>query len=106
MTPTTVFIVGLLLGVAFALGVTALLVLLDTIPKQPELVLGQGACSLTAREQEVVRMIVQGFSSKQIAPALGISVHTVYNHRRSIYEKLDVHNVGALVRVALEKEIA
>jgi two-component system NarL family response regulator len=46
--------------------------------------------SLTAREIEILRLIVQGMSNKEIAYAVGIANYTVYNHVKSILEKLGV----------------
>lgn len=47
---------------------------------------------LTEREQEILKQLRNGASSKEIAQLLGISVHTVNNHLRAIYEKLGVHS--------------
>ena len=46
--------------------------------------------SLTARETEILRLIVQGLSNKEIAYTVGIANYTVYNHVKSILEKLGV----------------
>jgi len=107
MTLTTIFLCGLLLGAALLLDVGALAVLLGDGLRGPEPAaqMQELAC-LTSREREVVTLIVDGLSSKQVARWLGISVHTVYNHRRSIYEKLDVHNAAALTRVVMERGMA
>ncbi|MPY68022.1 response regulator transcription factor [Deinococcus sp. SDU3-2] len=56
---------------------------------------------LTAREQEVLRLIVDGASNKQAARALGISVRTVETHRASLFEKLGAASLAQLVRVYL-----
>jgi DNA-binding NarL/FixJ family response regulator len=48
--------------------------------------------SLTAREQEILGYVSKGFLDKEIASALGISIWTVHNHLKHIYEKLNVHN--------------
>lgn len=55
---------------------------------------------LSAREIEVLRLIEQGFSSKMLADALSISVHTVNRHRQNILEKLQVSNSVEACRVA------
>jgi DNA-binding CsgD family transcriptional regulator len=52
---------------------------------------------LTAREMEVLRLIVQGGSARKIAGILGISVKTVMTHRANIMAKLGVHNSATLV---------
>ena len=55
---------------------------------------------LTQREQEIMRMLVEGLSNKAIADGLCISRKTVENHRAHIFSKLDVHNTVELVRYA------
>lgn len=57
---------------------------------------------LTHREQEVLRLIGQGGSSKDIGPRLGISHRTVDVHRSHILEKLGLHNAQSLVHVAIK----
>jgi DNA-binding NarL/FixJ family response regulator len=52
---------------------------------------------LTDREEEILRELVQGASYKKIADRLGLSVHTVNNHIRKIYEKMQVHSRGEAV---------
>ena len=56
---------------------------------------------LTPRESEVLRLIVSGLSSKEIAARLNISFKTVVTHRGNIMQKLDVHDVATLVRYAI-----
>lgn len=55
---------------------------------------------LTARELEVLRLIVQGNTNRQIASLLNISVRTVETHRLNLMEKLDAHSRVELVRYA------
>ncbi|MEQ8515816.1 MAG: LuxR C-terminal-related transcriptional regulator [Chromatocurvus sp.] len=55
------------------------------------------AFGLSPRERDVVTLVYQGLSSTQIASRLHISVRTVDNHLRSVFEKTDVHNRTALV---------
>ena len=53
----------------------------------------------TKREQEVLDLLVQGYSNKEIAEKLIISVHTVKACKENIYYKLDVHNtVQAVIK--------
>ncbi len=59
-----------------------------------------GYGSLTPREQEIMRLVAEGLSSKAIAEKLFISPKTVENHRTNIMNKLDVHSVLELVRYA------
>ncbi len=56
--------------------------------------------SLTPREQEVMRLLAEGLSRKEIAEKLFISPKTVENHRTNIMNKLDLHNSMDLVRFA------
>ena len=59
---------------------------------------------LTPREQEVLRHAAQGLHAKEIAKLLGISARTVEVHKTRIMEKLEVRNIGELVRFALMGE--
>lgn len=61
------------------------------------------AASLTAREREILQLIAEGHSAKNIGGLLGISVKTVSAHRRNIMEKLDVTSTAELVKVALRE---
>ena len=56
---------------------------------------------LTQREREVIRMVAQGMSNKQVAESLGISEKTVQVHRGSAYRKLDLHNAAEIARLLL-----
>ena len=58
--------------------------------------------ALTAREVEVLRLIVQGYTNRQIGDALSISVRTVESHRSNIMEKLNLHSRVELVRYAAQ----
>lgn len=55
---------------------------------------------LTGREQEVLRLVARGLSSKAIADQLALSQRTVENHRQSIMKKLNIHNAPTLVNYA------
>jgi len=57
--------------------------------------------TLTTREREVLRLIVDGLSSKEIAEQLGISLKTVESHRSNLMEKLGTHKMSSLVRCAI-----
>ncbi len=57
--------------------------------------------SLTDREQDVLRLVVQGLTKKEIAKDLFLSYHTVDSHLRNIYQKLHVHNRAGAVAAAL-----
>lgn len=56
---------------------------------------------LTTREREVLQMIAEGKTNKEIANVLVLSVYTVEAHRGKIMEKLNLHNTGDIVRFAL-----
>ena len=58
---------------------------------------------LTRRESEILKLIVAGQTSKEVAEKLGLSKRTVDNHRYHIMEKLDVKNVAELIRVSFLK---
>ena len=59
----------------------------------------------TDREKEVVQLMAEGNSTKQIALKLHISGKTVETHRRQIMSKLDIHNVAELTKYAIRKGI-
>lgn len=56
---------------------------------------------LTSRQREVLRLIAEGTSTKEIAFTLGLSVKTIEAHRTQIMERLDVHDLAGLVRYAI-----
>jgi DNA-binding CsgD family transcriptional regulator len=56
---------------------------------------------LSKREQEIVRLLSEGCSSKMIAGELSISVHTVNTHRQKIIEKTNTRNTGGAVQFAM-----
>ncbi|HEX5885918.1 MAG TPA: response regulator transcription factor, partial [Pyrinomonadaceae bacterium] len=57
--------------------------------------------SLSPRQREVLRLIAEGFTTKQTGHMLGISVKTVETHRAQLMERLDIHDVPGLVRFAI-----
>jgi DNA-binding CsgD family transcriptional regulator len=60
---------------------------------------------LTTREREIVQLVSEGKSTKEVASLLGISVKTAETHRANIMRKLQVHSVTDLVRYAVRNEI-
>ncbi|OYW09781.1 MAG: DNA-binding response regulator [Acidobacteriia bacterium 12-62-4] len=58
---------------------------------------------LSSREREVLQLIAEGKTNKEIAGALNLSVYTVDAHRGRIMEKLNLHSAGELVRFAVRK---
>jgi DNA-binding NarL/FixJ family response regulator len=59
---------------------------------------------LSPREQEVLQLLVEGKTNKEIAEALFISPKTVDNHRTSIMKKLEVHDIASLVKYAIRAD--
>lgn len=60
---------------------------------------------LTKREREILELIVQGMTSKEIANKLYISPRTVDTHRSNLMEKLELKNIADLVRFALKNKL-
>jgi DNA-binding NarL/FixJ family response regulator len=60
---------------------------------------------LTAREKEILRLLIDDFPKKQIADRLSLSFHTIDTHMRNIYEKLHVHSRSAAVAKALRERL-
>jgi two-component system response regulator NreC len=56
---------------------------------------------LTSREREILTMVAEGKTNKEIANTLSLSVYTVESHRGSVMEKLNLHNAGDIVRFAI-----
>ncbi len=59
--------------------------------------------SLTPREREVLQLLAEGSSTKEIAARLQVSVKTVETHRRHIMEKLDIHTIAELTKYAIRQ---
>jgi DNA-binding NarL/FixJ family response regulator len=60
---------------------------------------------LTQRQREVLQLIAEGRSTKQIAQRLGISIKTVETHRTELMERLGIHGIAGLVRYAIRAGI-
>ena len=60
---------------------------------------------LTPRQREVVQLLAEGKSSKEVAAALGLSVKTAETHRANIMRKLGLHSISDLVRYAVRNNI-
>lgn len=58
---------------------------------------------LTSREREILQLIAEGLSSKEIATELSVSTRTVESHRANVMEKLGIHKVSGLVRFAIRE---
>ncbi|MBV8867250.1 MAG: response regulator transcription factor [Acidobacteriaceae bacterium] len=61
---------------------------------------------LTNREREVLQLIAEGKTNKEVATKLNLSVYTVDSHRGKIMEKLNLHSTGELVRFAIKHGLA
>lgn len=59
--------------------------------------------TVTQREREVLKLLAEGYSNKEIADFLHISVKTVEKHRSNLISKLDIHNVAQLTTFAIQK---
>ncbi len=60
---------------------------------------------LTPRERQVLQLIAEGKSTKDVAALLGISVKTAESHRTRLMQKLDIHETASLVRYAVRRGI-
>jgi DNA-binding NarL/FixJ family response regulator len=60
---------------------------------------------LTAREREVLQLVAEGKTTKEIAVLLGISVKTADAHRTRLMQKLDIHDIAGLTRYAIRQGI-
>ncbi len=63
----------------------------------------EGYDKLTAREREILKLIADGHSSREIADMLFISLKTVLGHRANLMEKLNLHNRTELIKYALRE---
>lgn len=59
----------------------------------------------TTREREIIQLLAEGRSNKDVAEKLGISIKTVETHRAAIMRKLGLHSIGELVRYAIRNHI-
>ncbi len=71
----------------------------DGIPRQPRF------NTLTKREREILKMLAEGRSVKEIATYFQLSVKTVEAHKFNLMRKLDIHNKAQLVQYAIQKKI-
>jgi two-component system, NarL family, response regulator NreC len=60
---------------------------------------------LTSREREILQLLVEGNSNKDIAASLNVSPHTVETHRRNLQDKLNLHSFAELILYAVRKRI-
>jgi two-component system response regulator NreC len=60
---------------------------------------------LTPREREVLQLIAEGYTNKEISDILSLSIKTVKSHRTNLMQKLDLHNQGDIIKYAIQKKI-
>jgi|SRR6516164_2543651 len=60
---------------------------------------------LTMREREILQLLAEGKTAKEVATILGIAIKTSDTHRTNIMRKLDVHSVAELVRYAIRNKV-
>lgn len=60
---------------------------------------------LTSREREVLQLIAEGYTNKEMAEILNLSVKTIQSHRTNLMSKLDLHDRGELIKYAIQKKI-
>jgi two-component system response regulator NreC len=60
---------------------------------------------LTSREREVLQMVAEGRSNKEVATALNLSLYTVETHRRNLQDKLNLHSLAELILYAVRKRV-
>jgi DNA-binding NarL/FixJ family response regulator len=63
------------------------------------------ASNLTYSEKEIIKLIADGYTTKEIALKRHISTHTVMTHRKNIFRKLEINNVSELIRFAVRKSL-
>ncbi|PYU22359.1 MAG: DNA-binding response regulator [Acidobacteria bacterium] len=78
---------------------------LDKRPKEREAEGEPERLRLTSRQREIVQLLAEGKSSKEVGAVLGLSVKTAETHRANIMRKLDCHSVTELVRYAIRNHI-
>jgi DNA-binding NarL/FixJ family response regulator len=67
----------------------------DSLPERP----------LSERERQVLQLVAEGKTTKEIASMLGVSVNTAETHRTNLMEKLDIHDTAGLVRYAMRNGV-
>lgn len=71
----------------------------------PGTILSQAPTSLTPREREILQLLAEGRTNKEVAIQIGASPKTVENHRAKIMSKLNFHSLTDLVRYAIQNEL-
>lgn len=60
---------------------------------------------LTSREREILQMLAEGKSNKEIAATLNLSLYTIETHRRNLQDKLNLHSLAELILYAVRKRV-
>jgi len=79
--------------------------ILDALAEQSRIKKSNTETNLTIREIEIIKLMEQGLSNKQIVTQLNISVRTVETHRKNIFRKTNTNTVLALVKWAYEHQL-
>ena len=83
--------------------------ILDTVLKEKDVPVSEGvSCDgvkLSGREVEIIQLVAEGMSNKEIAEKIFLSVHTVTTHRKNIMSKLGVNNTAGLVMFAIRENL-
>jgi len=66
---------------------------------------GRASKQLSPRESEVLQLVAEGGTNKQVAAVLGISIKTVEKHRQSLMDKLQIHDTAGLTRFAISSGV-
>jgi DNA-binding NarL/FixJ family response regulator len=92
-------------GKTYFTSKVAAMVLNGFLKGGPGGVLNTTSSPLTPREREIVQLLAEGKSSKEVASVLGLSVKTAETHRSNIMRKLDLHSVSDVVLYAIRNNI-
>lgn len=77
-------------------------ILVDTLLGEPQ-PSGSSFDLLSPRERQVLQLVAEGRTNKEIAARLNISIKTVQSHRAALMDKLDLHNIAGLTRYAIRE---
>jgi DNA-binding NarL/FixJ family response regulator len=90
-----------------ARGGTAFKVSVEKLPERQNVSKGsrEKAAALTTREAEVLQLVAEGRTNKQIAESLCLSAKTIEKHRQNLMAKLGIHDTAGLTRYAISKGI-
>lgn len=72
------------------------------LEKEPE---EQAVSALSSRERGILQLFAEGFSSKEIAEQLDLSLHTVHVHKNNIMKKLNIHRQADMIKYAIKEGI-